>query len=94
MNKTLTSIFEIQCLQSLNISNQSFSKDNIFEEFIESSFFHEVNFINCSFKECELLGVNFNFCVFEDCTSNHTIIRKSEFTDCLSNWLIRISFQY
>ena len=83
MNKTLTSIFESQGPQSLNISNQSFSEDNIFEEFIDSSFFHQVNFINCSFEECELLGVNFNFCVFEGCTFNHTIIRKSEFTDCV-----------
>jgi len=83
MNKTLTSIFETQGPQSLNISNQSFSEDNIFEEFIDSSFFHQVNFINCSFEGCELLGVNFNFCVFEGCTFNHTIIRKSEFTDCV-----------
>jgi len=83
MNKTLTSIFETQGPQSLNISNQSFSEDNIFEEFIDSSFFHQVNFINCSFEGCELLGVNFNFCVFEGCTFNRTIIRKSEFTDCV-----------
>jgi len=82
MNQTLTSIFETQGPQALNISDQSFSKENIFEEFIDSSFFHQVSFINCSFEECELLGVNFNFCVFEDCTFNHTIIRKSEFTDC------------
>ena len=83
MNKTLTSIFETQGPQSLNISNQSFSEDSIFEEFIDSSFFHQVNFIHCSFEECELLGVNFNFCSFEGCTFNHTIIRKSEFTDCV-----------
>jgi len=41
MNQTLTSIFETQGPQSLNISNQSFSEDNIFEEFIDSSFFHQ-----------------------------------------------------
>lgn len=81
--KTLTSILESQGSQSLNISNQSFLKDNIFEEFIESSFFHQVNFINCSFEECELLGVNFNSCLFEGCTFNNTIVRKSEFTDCV-----------
>ena len=63
MNQTLTSIFETQGPQSLNISNQSFSQDNIFEEFIDSSFFHQVNFINCSFEGCELLGINFNFLV-------------------------------
>jgi len=83
MNKTLTSIFETQGPQSLNISNQSFSKDNIFEQFIDSSFFHQINFINSSFEGCELLGVNFNFCFFEGCTFNDTIIRKSEFTDCV-----------
>jgi hypothetical protein len=65
MKKKLISIFETEGPQSLNISNESFSKENIFEEFIDSSFFHKVNFINCSFEECELLGVNFNFCVFE-----------------------------
>ena len=46
-------------------------------------FFSKVNFINCSFEQCELLGVNFNFCVFEGCTFSNTIIRKSEFSDCL-----------
>lgn len=81
MNKTLTSIFKTQGPQSLNISNQSFSKKNIFEECMDSSFFHHVNSINCFFEGCKLLGVNFNFCVFEGCTFNHTIIRKSEFTD-------------
>ena len=64
MNQSLTSIFETQGPQSLNISNQSFSEDYIFEEFIDSCFFHQVNFINCSFQECELLGVIFDFCNF------------------------------
>ena len=67
----------------MNISNQSFSKDNVFEQFIDRSFFHQVNFINCSFEGYELLGVNFNFCFFEGCTFNDTIIRKSKFTDCV-----------
>lgn len=83
MDKTLTSIFETQGPQSLNISNESFSKDNIFEEFVDSCFFHQVNFIDCSFEGCEFLGVNFNYCIFEGCTFNDTIIRKSEFTDCV-----------
>ena len=83
MNQTLTSIFETQSPQSLNISNESFSNDNRFEEFIDSSFFHQINFINCSFEGCELLDVTFNFCLFEGCTFNNTIIRKSEFTDCV-----------
>ena len=83
MNKTLTSIFGTQGPVSLNISNESFSKDNIFEEFIDSCFFHQVNFTRCSFEECELLGVNFNFCIFEGCTFNNTMIRKSEITDCV-----------
>ena len=52
MNKILISIFETQAPQSLNISNQSFSEDNISEEFIDSSFFHQGNFIHCSFEEC------------------------------------------
>ena len=52
MNQTLTSIFETQGSQSLNISNQSFSEDNIFEIFIDNCFFHQVNFINCCFEEC------------------------------------------
>lgn len=41
MNKTLTSISEGQGSQSLDISNESFSNDYIFKEFIESSFFIE-----------------------------------------------------
>ena len=91
MNKTLTSIFETQGPQLLNISNESF---NIFEEFIDNSFFHQVNFINCSFEGCELLGVNFNFCFFEGCTFNNTIIRKSEFTDCVFKNCQFIEFQF
>ena len=83
MNQTLTSIFETQGPQLLNISNQSFSKEVIFEEFIDSSYFHDVKFTDCSFEECELLGVHFNFCLFEGCTFNRTIIRKSEITDCV-----------
>lgn len=39
MTKRLTSIFETEGSQLLKISNESFSKDNIFEEFIDSSFF-------------------------------------------------------
>ena len=81
MNQTLTSIFETQGPQSLDIANKVFSKESIFEEFIDSSCFHEVTFINCSFTECELLGSRFNFCVFEGCTFKNTIIRKSELTD-------------
>jgi len=83
MTKTLTSLFDTQGSKSLNISNQSFSQDTIFEEFIDCCFFHQVNFSNCSFEGCELLGVNFNFCFFEGCTFNDTIIRKSEITDCV-----------
>ena len=83
MNKTLTSIFQTQGPQSLNLSNESFSKENIFEEFIDCCFFHQVNFIHCSFEECELIGVDFNFCLFEGCTFDNTIIRKSEVTDCV-----------
>jgi uncharacterized protein YjbI with pentapeptide repeats len=82
MNKTLTSIFETQGPQSLDISNESFSNGSIFEEFIDSSFFHQVNFVNCFFEGCQLLGINFNSCVFEGCIFKDTIIRKSEFTDC------------
>ena len=83
MKQTLSSIFETQGPQSLNISDQDFSEDILFEEFIDSCFFHKVSFTNCSFEECELVGVNFNFCVFEACTFNQTIMRKSEFTDCV-----------
>lgn len=36
MNQTLTSILEIQGPQSLNISNQSFSEESIFEEFFKT----------------------------------------------------------
>lgn len=83
MIQTLTSIFETQGTQSLDISNQRFSEDNIFEEYIDCSFFHQLNFINCSFEECELLRVNFDFCVFEGCTFKYTLIQNSEFTDCI-----------
>ena len=83
MKQTLSSIFETQGPQSLNISDQDFSEDILFEEFIDSCFFHKVSFTNCSFEECALVGVNFNFCVFEACTFNQTIMRKSEFTDCV-----------
>jgi uncharacterized protein YjbI with pentapeptide repeats len=82
MHKKLTSILETQNPASLDILNESFSNDCIFEEFIECSFFYQVNFVNCSFQGCELLAVNFNFCFFEGCTFNDRIIRKSSFMDC------------
>ena len=82
MHKTLTSIFETQGPVSLNISNESFSNEDIFEEFIDCCFFQQVNFTNCSFEGCELVGVNFDFCFFDACNFKNTIIRKSEFTDC------------
>jgi uncharacterized protein YjbI with pentapeptide repeats len=82
MNQTLTSIFETQGPQSLDISKKNFSNDYIFEEFIDSCFFHQVNLFNCSFKGSELLGATFISCSFENCNFNDTIIRKSEFTDC------------
>lgn len=82
MNNTLTSIFETQGSQSLEILDNTFLNDNIFEEFITSCYFDQVNFMKCSFEDCDLVGVNFNFCFFEDCTFTNTIIRKSEFTDC------------
>jgi uncharacterized protein YjbI with pentapeptide repeats len=82
MTQTLTSIFETQGPQLLHISKKNFSNDYIFEEFIDSFFFRQVNLFNCSFQGSELLGTTFISCSFENCNFNDTIIRKSEFTDC------------
>ena len=66
MNKTLNSIFGTEGSHSLNIANENFLKENIFEELIDNCSFHQGNFTNCS---------------FEGCTFNNTIIRKSEITN-------------
>ena len=53
MNKTLTLIFETQGSESLNILKESFSDDFIFEEFIDSCLFDQINLFNCSFQRSE-----------------------------------------
>ena len=83
MNQTLISIFDIRGPKLLEISNQTFSDEIIFGEFIDSCNFHKINFINCSFEECEFLGATLHLCVFKNCIFNDTTIRKSDIADCL-----------
>ena len=81
MNKTLVSILDTEGPISLELSNKTFSNENI-EEFFDCSYFHKVNFINCSFNECHFLGSNFDFCCFEKCKFTNLTMRKSDITDC------------
>ena len=83
MSQTLISILETRGPKCLEISNQTFSDEIIFGEFIDVCNFHKINFINCSFEECEFLGANLYLCVFKNCTFNDTTIRKSDIADCL-----------
>ena len=78
MNQTLLYLLETKGPILLNVSDES-----IFEECMDSCYFNKINFTNCSFEECELVGTNFNFCFFENCTFDKTIIQKSEVTDCV-----------
>ena len=81
MNKTLTSILETQSPVELDIRDQTFSEENIFEVF-DCCFFTRVKFIDCSFTDCHLVGTDLDFCIFESCIFDNTIIRKCSITDC------------
>ena len=82
MNDKLTSIFNQKGPQGLEIFKQNFLDDTIFEEFIDSCLFDEINLVNCYFDGSEFLGTIFISCSFENCTFKNTTIRKSKFTNC------------
>ena len=81
MNKTLVSILDTKGPCLLELSERTFSKENV-EEFFDCPYFYKVNFIDCSFNECHFLGGNFTFCSFENCKFTNTLMRKSDITDC------------
>ena len=82
MNDKLTSIFNQKGPQRLEIFKQNFLDDTIFEEFIDSCLFDEINLVNCYFDGSEFLGTIFISCSFENCTFKTTTIRKSKFKNC------------
>ena len=60
----LISLFDTNGPISLNISDQKFSNEDIFLQFVNSSNFHKIKFINCLFEECDFVGTIFSFCHF------------------------------
>ena len=86
MDKTLVSILDTEGPVSLELSNKTFSNENI-EEFFDCASFYQVNFIDCSFNECEFLGNEFEYCFFKKCKFTDTTIRKSNIADCKSSIL-------
>jgi hypothetical protein len=74
MNQTLSSIFETEGLESLEISKQNFSNDYICGIFIDNCVFDEVNLFHCCFEDSDFSETKcrffrnevpfFSFCLF------------------------------
>lgn len=67
--------------KSLEVGNQAFTNEIIFDQDLSMSVFWDLNFSNFNFSKVNFSGSYFTDCKFENCTFDKTILRKCEFTD-------------
>lgn len=83
MQKTLKNIIAtIQNDSALEISNQIFFNEILFENRFSAAILDQVNLSNCEFEKVELVGSHFRDCIFENCRFQNTLFRKCEFWSC------------
>jgi uncharacterized protein YjbI with pentapeptide repeats len=83
MGNTLKNIIErFQNDSTLEIRNQNFFNEIIFENTFSAAIFYQVNLSNCDFEEVDFLGSHFYDCIFKNCRFQSTLLRKCEFWGC------------
>ena len=63
----------------LKISNQIFSNEIDLDHYIEWNALSEIIWVDCRFKDLDLLGKIFGFCSFENCKFKNLSLRKCQF---------------
>ena len=66
----------------LIIQNQDFSNESSLTQYIKYEALARISFINCNFKEIDLMGKVFGKCNFIGCTFNHLNSRKGIISGC------------
>ena len=66
----------------LKIRNQTFLNEIDLDQYREWSALAGIIFIDCTFKELDLLGTIFGSCDFENCKFNNLSFRKCQFSNC------------
>ena len=66
----------------LQILDQNFSNEIIFDRKLQSTTLSNANFSNCDFENLDFTGSYFMACDFKNCTFANTIFHKCEFWDC------------
>lgn len=66
----------------LQILDQTFSNELIYDRKLHSTTLSSANFSNCDFKDLDFTGSYFMACDFKNCTFVNTIFHKCEFWDC------------
>ena len=83
MQNTLKNLIEtFQNDSTLEIRNQKFFNEIIFENIFSAAIFDQVSISNCEFEEAQLLGSHFRDCIFKNCRFQNTLLRKCEFWNC------------
>ena len=83
MQNKLTSFIEkCQNVKPLEIKNQKFFDELIFEHTLSAAIFDEVTISNFKFKETEFLSSHFRRCLFKNCDFHNIMWRKCEFLEC------------
>lgn len=66
----------------LIISDQTFSNESDLDQYVEWDAFSLIDFVDCRFKDLDLLGKVFGSCNFENCKFNDLSLRKCQFSNC------------
>lgn len=81
-NKLISFIEECQYVKPLEIKNQKFFDELIFDHTLSAAIFDEVTISNFKFKEIDFFGSHFRRCLFKNCDFQSIMWRKCEFLEC------------
>jgi uncharacterized protein YjbI with pentapeptide repeats len=83
MQNTLKNLIETcQNVKPLEIRNQKFFNEIIFENVLSAAIFDQVSISNFEFEETEFLSGHFRDCIFKNCRFQNTLLLKCEFWKC------------
>jgi len=75
-------IAKLDSCKNLEIIDQAFSNEIVFDQDLSMSFFCDLKFENFNFGKVNFSGSCFRDCEFENCRFEKIVMRKSEFTEC------------
>jgi uncharacterized protein YjbI with pentapeptide repeats len=83
MQNRLTNFIEkCQNVKPLEIRNQEFFNELIFDYRLSAAIFDEVTMSNFKFEETDFLSSHFRKCFFKNCDFQNIVWRKCEFLEC------------